>query len=44
MDKFDKKDLEIHFRELAQLRQTGTPYAYITNFQRMAFMVIDISQ
>jgi hypothetical protein len=25
MDKFEKKDPEIHFRELAQLRQIGTP-------------------
>jgi hypothetical protein len=24
MDRFDRKDLEIHFRDLAQLRQTGT--------------------
>jgi hypothetical protein len=39
MDRFDQKDLEIHFRELAQLRQTGTPEAYITYFQRMAVMV-----
>jgi hypothetical protein len=44
MDKFDKKDPEIHFRELAQLRQTGTPEAYITYFHRMAVMVTDISQ
>jgi hypothetical protein len=44
MDMFDKKDPEIHFRELAQLKQTGTPDAYITDFQRMAVMVTDISQ
>jgi hypothetical protein len=44
MDKFDKKDPEIHFRELAQLRQTCTPEAYITYFQRMVVMVTDISQ
>ena len=35
MDKFDKKDLEIHFRELAQLRQTSTLEAYVTEFQWM---------
>jgi hypothetical protein len=29
------KDPEIHFKELAQLRKTGTPEAYITEFQRM---------
>jgi hypothetical protein len=30
MDRFDRKDPEIHFRELAQLKQTGTLEAYIT--------------
>jgi hypothetical protein len=44
MDRFDKKDPEIHFRELAQLRQTCTPYAYITDFQKIAVMVTKISQ
>jgi hypothetical protein len=32
MDRFDKKDPEIHFRDLAQLRQTGTAEAFITEF------------
>jgi hypothetical protein len=44
MNKFDQKDPEIHFRELEQLKQTSTQEAYITNFQRMAIMVTDISQ
>jgi hypothetical protein len=44
IDRVDKKNLEIHFRELAQLRQTCTPEEYITFFQRMAVMVTDISQ
>jgi hypothetical protein len=44
MDRFGKKYLEIHFREMAQLRHTCTPEAYVTNFQRMAVMVIDISE
>jgi hypothetical protein len=43
MDRFDKKDPGIHFRELAQLRQKGTTEAYITDFQRMSIMVTDIS-
>jgi hypothetical protein len=30
MDRFDRKDLEIHLRDLAQLRQTGTTEAFIT--------------
>jgi hypothetical protein len=44
MDSFENKDPEIHFRELAQLRQTRTIEAYITDFQRMEFMMIDIPQ
>jgi hypothetical protein len=33
MERFDRKDLEIHFRDLAQLRQTGTAEAFITKIQ-----------
>jgi hypothetical protein len=43
MDRFDKKDLEIHFKNLAQLRQTGTIEAFITEFQRVAMAVKNIS-
>jgi hypothetical protein len=32
MYRFDQKDPEIHFRDLAQLRQTGTTEAFITEF------------
>jgi hypothetical protein len=32
MDRFDKKDPKFHFMELAQLGQSGTPYAYISEF------------
>jgi hypothetical protein len=35
MDRFDRKDLEISFRELAQLKQTGTPEAYIAEFEKV---------
>jgi hypothetical protein len=44
MDRFDKKDPEIHFRDLAQLRETGTTDAFITEFQRVAMAVTDISE
>jgi len=44
MGRFDRKDLEIHFRELAELRHTCTPKAYVTNFQRMAVMVTDVTE
>jgi hypothetical protein len=39
MDRFDRRDLEIHFRDLAQLRQKGTLEAFITEFQRVAVAV-----
>jgi hypothetical protein len=32
MDRFDRRDLEIHFRELTQLRQTDTTKALIIEF------------
>jgi len=43
INRFDRKYLEIQFKELAQLQQTGTPAAYISEFQRVAVMVTDIS-
>jgi hypothetical protein len=42
--RFERKDLEIHFIELAQLKQTGSPEAYISEFQRVDVMVSDISK
>jgi hypothetical protein len=44
MDRFERKDPEIHFRDLAQLRQTGTTEAFITDFQWVAMAVTDISE
>jgi hypothetical protein len=44
MDRFDKRDPEIHFRDLAQLRQTGTAEAFISEFQRVVVAVTDISE
>jgi hypothetical protein len=43
IDRFDQGDLELHFRELTQLRQTGAPEVYIEEFQKLAVMVKDIS-
>jgi hypothetical protein len=42
MDRFDRKDPEIHFRELAQLKKTCLTKEFVTKFQKMAVMVIDI--
>jgi hypothetical protein len=44
MDMFDRRDPEIHFRDLAQLRQTGTTEPFITEFQRVSVAVTDISE
>ena len=44
IERFDQKDPEIHFRELAQLRKTGSPDSYILEFQRVAVMVTNIRE
>ena len=44
IDRFDRKDPEIHFRELAQLRQAGNAESYISEFQRVVVMVTDITE
>jgi hypothetical protein len=44
MDKFDRRGPKIHLGDLAQLRQTGTTEAFITEFQRVAVAVTDISE
>ena len=44
IEQFDRKDPEVHFRELAQLKQIGSADAFISEFQRIAVMVIDISE
>ena len=44
MERFDRKDPEIHFRELAQLKQTGSAESFISEFQRLAVMVTDVSE
>jgi len=44
MERFDKKDFKIHFRELAQLKQTGSTKAFISEFQRITVIVTDVSE
>jgi hypothetical protein len=44
IDRFDQGGPELHFRELTQLRQTGSLEIYIDEFQRIAVMVQDVSQ
>jgi hypothetical protein len=44
IDRFDQGDPELHFRELTQLRQTGSPEAFIEELQRLVVMVPYVSQ
>jgi hypothetical protein len=44
MERFDKKDPELHLRELAQLKQEGSPNAYIIEFHKLAVTMSDISE
>ena len=44
IEQFDRKDPEVHFRELAQPKKTGSADAFISEFQRIAVMVTDISE
>ena len=40
---FDRRNPDISFRDLAHIRQVGTPKAYISKFKKVAAMVTDIS-
>ena len=44
IERFDKKNLEVYFWELAQLRQSGGFEKFINDFQKLAVMVLDISK
>jgi hypothetical protein len=44
MDRFDWREPKLHFRELAQLRQSGTTDAYISKFQRVEVTVTNVSE
>lgn len=43
IERFDTRDPELHFKELAQLKQSGSVDAYIAKFQRLSVLVTDIS-
>ena len=43
LERFDKKDPELSFRELAQLKQVWTPIEYMLKFQRLLVKVDDVS-
>ena len=44
VERFDRKDPETYFRDLAQLRQSGNLETYISDFQRLSVMVPSISE
>lgn len=43
VEHFDRRDPKDHFRELTQLKQTGHPGQYISEFLRVSIMVLDLS-
>ena len=44
IERFDRKDPEVHFRELAQLKQTGSADAFISKFQMIAVHDEDVHE
>ena len=42
--RFDGRDTDISFHELAHIRQVGTPESYTKEFEKVAVMVSDISE
>jgi hypothetical protein len=44
MERFDRRDPKLHFRDLTQLRQTGSVEAFITEFQQKAVAISNISE
>ena len=42
--RFDRRDPDISFRDLAHIRQVGTLEAYISEFQNVVVMVTNISE
>ena len=42
--RFDRKDIEVYYRDLAQLWQSGTLDHFIDEFQRISVMVPDMSE
>ena len=44
IDRFERRDLEISFRELAHVKQTRTPKDYISEIQSLDVMLTNISK
>ena len=44
IERFDGKDSELNFKDLAQLRQTGSVDQFIAEFQKLSVLVTNISK
>ncbi|XP_059075191.1 uncharacterized protein LOC131875172 [Cryptomeria japonica] len=44
IDRFDSKDPELHLKDLTQLKQTGAVEQYISEFEKLAILVTEISE
>jgi len=44
IDKFEKGDTDRHFRELTQLKKTGSVEAFIEEFQIVSLIVLDMEE
>ena len=44
IERFDWKDPEVHFGELVHLKQTGSAYAFISQFQRIVVHDEDVHE
>ena len=44
IERFDRKDPQVHFRELAQLKHTGSANAFISEFQRITVHDEDVHE
>ena len=42
MERFKREDLELPFKELVQLKQVGTPKAYMLEFENISVIVSDV--
>ena len=43
LERFEQKDPEMSFKELAQLKQVGTPIEYMLELQRLSVKVTNVS-
>ena len=43
LERFEQKDPELSFRELAQLKKVGNPIEYMLEFQRLSVKVANVS-